>query len=92
MSLKIRLTEDPLRLIRGFFIALAMLEEDDVNTESITFLPPNNACGNITDEDSGDKDQLDMNNLPPSMIQNQVELNIRVNEEDWSLNFEEKIG
>ncbi|KAK9888389.1 hypothetical protein WA026_000640 [Henosepilachna vigintioctopunctata] len=64
--------------------ALAMLEEDDVNTESITLLPPNNACGNITDEDSGDENQLDINNLPSSMIQNQVEVNIRVKEEDWS--------
>ncbi|KAK9886146.1 hypothetical protein WA026_014934 [Henosepilachna vigintioctopunctata] len=35
-------------------------------------------------EDSGDENQLDINNLPPSMIQNQVEVNIRVNEEDWS--------
>ncbi|KAK9888942.1 hypothetical protein WA026_001161 [Henosepilachna vigintioctopunctata] len=61
-----------------------MLEEDGVNTESITLLPPNNACGNITDEDSGDEDQLDMNNLPSRMIQNQVEVNIQVNEEDWS--------
>ncbi|KAK9877992.1 hypothetical protein WA026_020206, partial [Henosepilachna vigintioctopunctata] len=71
---------------RGFSLheALAMLEEDDVNTESITLLPPNNACGNITDEDSGNEDQLDINNLPPSMIQSQVEVNIRVNEEDWS--------
>ncbi|KAK9892471.1 hypothetical protein WA026_020462 [Henosepilachna vigintioctopunctata] len=47
---------------RGFSLheALAMLEEYDVNTKSITLLPPNNGCGNITDEDSGVEDQLDI--------------------------------
>ncbi|KAK9886874.1 hypothetical protein WA026_019132 [Henosepilachna vigintioctopunctata] len=80
------MAEWDIKFARGFSLheALAMLEEDDVNAESITSLPSNNACGNITDEDSSDEDQLDINNLPSSMIQNQEEVNIRVNEEDWS--------
>ncbi|KAK9891702.1 hypothetical protein WA026_016500, partial [Henosepilachna vigintioctopunctata] len=33
-----------------------------------------------------------MNNLPPSMIQNQVDVNIRVNEEDWSSEDEQPLS
>ncbi|KAK9878354.1 hypothetical protein WA026_021662 [Henosepilachna vigintioctopunctata] len=71
------------QVCKGFFIVRS-IEEDNVSTKSIMLLPSNNACENITDEDSGDEDQLDMNNFPSSMIQNQVEVNIRVNEEDCS--------
>ncbi|XP_030757970.1 piggyBac transposable element-derived protein 3-like [Sitophilus oryzae] len=73
------------RFARGFSLheTLAMLEEDEVNADSIMLLPPNNACGNITDEDSGAEDQLDINNLPSSMNESQVEVNIQVTEE-WS--------
>nr|XP_022900637.1 piggyBac transposable element-derived protein 3-like [Onthophagus taurus] len=57
--------------------ALAMLEEDEEmvgRVENITMLPPINACGNLTDEDSGEEDQMSINNLPGSQLQATVEL------------------
>lgn len=68
---------------RGFSLhdALAMIEDEDIEAESITLLPPTNACGNVTDEDSGDEDQVDINNLPGSLMQSSVEINIREQED-----------
>lgn len=61
-----------------------MLEDDEIEADSITLLPPVNACGNVTDEDSGDEDLIDINNLPASQMQSQVEVNTRITDEDWS--------
>ncbi|CAH2016467.1 unnamed protein product [Acanthoscelides obtectus] len=61
-----------------------MIENDDIEAESITLLPPTNACGTITDEDSGDEERLDINNLPGSLMQAEVEVNRNRNEDMWS--------
>lgn len=61
-----------------------MLEDDEIEAESITLLPPTNACGDVTDEDSGDEDYVDINNLPSSQMQNQVELNCVQDTDGWS--------
>ena len=53
--------------------ALSHKNEDD--QIKITVLPPTNATGNITDEDSGDEDSLGtINNLPGSMLLASAEL------------------
>ncbi|KNC24912.1 hypothetical protein FF38_03001 [Lucilia cuprina] len=61
--------------VRGFSLseALALIEDDDMDVDNITIFPPNNACGDITDEDSGDEYYVDINNLPSSVMQNEVE-------------------
>lgn len=61
---------------RGFSLheALAMIEDGEIEASSITLLPPNNACGDVTDEDSGDEDNVDINNLPASQMQSVVEV------------------
>lgn len=51
--------------------------------------PPVNACGGAPDEDSGDEDQMDINNLQASQMQSQVELNSKVTEDEWS--FEDEV-
>lgn len=40
----------------------------------IYMLPPENACGEITDEDSGDENNLAIDNLPPSQLRAPVEI------------------
>lgn len=79
-------TEEDCFCFRGFTLhdALSMLEDDEIEADSITLLPPVNACGNVTDEDSGDEDLIDINNLPASQMQSQVEVNTRITDEDWS--------
>lgn len=55
---------------------LHYLEEDDddmnavtLNSEiNIALMPPTNATGDITDEDSGDEDAMTVNNLPASQL------------------------
>lgn len=37
-------------------------------------LPPDNACGNITDEDSGDEDQFSIDNFPASQLRAPAEI------------------
>lgn len=73
-------------IFRGFSLhdALLMIEEDDIEAESLTLLPPINACEDITDEDSGKEDDFDINNLPPSQIQSQAEVAYRAEQDsDW---------
>ncbi|KAF2887992.1 hypothetical protein ILUMI_18181 [Ignelater luminosus] len=50
-----------------------MMKDDVIETDTITLLPPNNACGNITDKASGKENNVDMNNLPASQIQSPAE-------------------
>ncbi|ESO05729.1 hypothetical protein HELRODRAFT_171397 [Helobdella robusta] len=50
---------------------MMMLEDspDSVPSSGVIFLqPPENACGDITDKDSGDEDILTINNLPASLL------------------------
>ncbi|CAH1995209.1 unnamed protein product [Acanthoscelides obtectus] len=61
--------------------ALTMIEDDGIEADSITLLPPTNACENVTDADSGDEDQLDINNLPGSLMQGEVDINVRKEQE-----------
>ena len=35
---------------------------------NITIFLPNNSCGDVTDEDSGDEDYVDINNSPTSLM------------------------
>ncbi|CAH1968769.1 unnamed protein product [Acanthoscelides obtectus] len=51
------MNEYGVRFAKGFSLheALAIIEDDDIEAESITLLPLINACGNITDKDSGDE-------------------------------------
>ncbi|XP_018578332.1 piggyBac transposable element-derived protein 3-like, partial [Anoplophora glabripennis] len=72
---------------RGFSLneALSMLEDqDDVleQTNDITIFPPQ---GDITDEDSGDENVVEMSNLPASQLQAPAEINLkRYNNDDFS--------
>lgn len=71
---------------RGFSLneALALIEDGDIDVDNITIFLPNNACGDITDEDSGDEDYIDINNLPSSVMQNEVEFVKKINcDSDW---------
>lgn len=57
---------------------MAMLEDDEdlvANVDSITLMPPINACGSITDNDSGEEDHVSVNNLPGSQLQASAEIN-----------------
>lgn len=57
--------------------ALAMLEDDDFEAEKlqeITIFPPDNATGELTDEDSGDEDIMTINNLPGSQLKAPTEI------------------
>lgn len=57
--------------------ALSMAYDDDDVYGSgmdIYLLPPENACGNITDEDSGDENNLDIENLPGNQLRAPVEI------------------
>lgn len=63
-----------------------MIEDDQIDAESITLLPPTNACsGDLTDEDSGDEDLVNINNLPASQMQSKVEVNCLVHPDDKEL-------
>ncbi|KAK4876092.1 hypothetical protein RN001_012514 [Aquatica leii] len=56
---------------------LAELEEDIHGTSAshdIAILPPTNANDNLTDEDSGDEQDLSINNLPASQLLAEAEL------------------
>lgn len=55
------------------------LEEDDIESihseNDIFLLPPTNANDELTDEDSGDEDSVQINNLPASLLRSNAELN-----------------
>jgi DNA excision repair protein ERCC-6 len=55
-----------------------LLEEtDDTDVEGDIFiLPPVNANDELTDEDSGDEDTVDISNLPASMLRTEAELHL----------------
>ncbi|KAK9720494.1 hypothetical protein QE152_g22033 [Popillia japonica] len=76
------MAEYGIRFERGFSLheALAMLEEGDElveNVDSVTIFPPNNACADQTDEDSGEEDSTNLNNLPGTQLQAPAEINLR---------------
>lgn len=54
--------------------AVAEVSEQRIPT-SITIFPPDNANGAITDEDSGEEDDVCIDNLPGSQLRVQAELN-----------------
>lgn len=50
---------------------IELLSEDDesgVDSQEITLFPPTNACGDVTDEDSGDDEGVNLDNLPGSLL------------------------
>lgn len=66
-----------------------MLEDDDEmldNVKEVTVFPPVNACGDITDEDSGEDDVVQIDNLPGTQLcaAAEVELLVRQTEEEFS--------
>lgn len=90
MSLRLKKLEQQIFnycfFFRGFTLheALTMIEDDEVDAEELTLLPPNNACDEVTDEDSGDEDIMDINNLPSSFMRSMVEVACkRKSDEDW---------
>lgn len=67
---------------------LEELQRDDIEIpENIYILPPENANGKITDEDSGEEDNVDLNNLPGGQLRAQVEVELNGDqhneEDDW---------
>lgn len=63
------------------------MEDDDEmldNIKEVTIFPPVNACGNITDEDSGDEDVVRIENLPGSQLRAPAEIKLVVRQtEDY---------
>lgn len=58
-------------------MVLRSLEEDEVDDNAeveIAILTPNNANGNVTDEDSGDEEYVSVNNLPASQLLAEAEI------------------
>ncbi|KAK9679723.1 hypothetical protein QE152_g39766 [Popillia japonica] len=56
---------------------------------NIGILPPNNACDELTNEDSGEEDFVSVNNLPPSQLLANAEIiNADVGESDSDSNPE----
>lgn len=73
--------------------ALAMLEDDDLQNldPTIVLLPPENACGDITDEDSGDENLLEVDNLPASQLRAPAEVVFSRQKEDSDFDEEDDI-
>ncbi|KAF2879647.1 hypothetical protein ILUMI_26525 [Ignelater luminosus] len=56
---------------------LGMLEEnedDNKHSINIAIMPPINTCEILMDEDSGDENDIDINNLPAFQLRAEVEL------------------
>jgi hypothetical protein len=57
---------------------LSLIEEDDGEVDTspanIAILLPVNACDVLTDEDSGEEDNINVNNLPASQLRAEVEI------------------
>ncbi|XP_050296361.1 piggyBac transposable element-derived protein 3-like [Anthonomus grandis grandis] len=49
------------------------IDNEIPSPDAIVILPPTNANGYVTDEDSGDDDQVTMNNLPGSFHNSEAE-------------------
>lgn len=62
-----------------------MIEDEEIDADTITLFPPNNASENLTDEDSGDEDNVEINNLPASQMQSEVEVTAKymVDDQEW---------
>lgn len=61
--------------------ALALLEGDEEIgnlADEITIFPPKNACADITDEDSGAEESVNINNLPALQLQAPAEIRLQV--------------
>ncbi|KAJ4440397.1 hypothetical protein ANN_08538 [Periplaneta americana] len=61
--------------------ALKMIQDDQVaipkgNNISITILSPENGCGNVTDEDSGDENNPTIDNMPGSQLRAETEVTL----------------
>lgn len=81
---------------RGLTLHEALAMIDDVNFPhpgaDITIFPPENACEYITDEDSGDEDNVYPNNLPGSQLRAPAEINLTQQEdEDTGFDAEDHI-
>ncbi|GLH05518.1 Ubiquitin carboxyl-terminal hydrolase 32 [Gryllus bimaculatus] len=65
---------------------LAMLEKDDgvntINGITLSSFPPTNACGDITNEDSGDKNVVHLEILPGSQLRVETEIELFVGSEN----------
>lgn len=46
-------------------------------------MPPTNSCDILTDEDSGDDDDVNVNNLPPSQLRAEAELFEQNSDDEW---------
>ena len=71
---------------------MTMLEDgpDSVSAAGLDIFlqPPDNACADLTDEDSGNEEQLIINNLPPSQLRAVAEVQQR-SEDDSSTDLDE---
>ncbi|KAJ4445905.1 hypothetical protein ANN_12591 [Periplaneta americana] len=73
----------PPKHVWGFSLneALQMIQGDQVaipkcNNISITISSPKNACGNVTDEDSGDENNPTIDNMPGSQLRAETEVTL----------------
>lgn len=57
---------------------ISLLEDGEIESshaeQDVFLLPPENANADLTDEDSGDEDQVNVSNLPPSLLRTEAEL------------------
>ncbi|KAK4883354.1 hypothetical protein RN001_006673 [Aquatica leii] len=71
-------------------VALAL--EENIYTypagTSVVILPPENACGNITDEDSEEEDEVGVNNLPGSQLRAEAEVILPDDSSDFDSNYD----
>ncbi|XP_056648823.1 piggyBac transposable element-derived protein 2-like [Diorhabda sublineata] len=88
----------PIFFYRGLTLneLLQIIEEDDHNEVddeiSLTIMPPKNSCEEVTDEDSGDEDHLDINNLPGSQLLAEAEIFEPKVEEDVNISLSSDSG
>lgn len=66
----------------------AMLEEEDdpeiiaSDRVDLVMMPPDNATGNVTDEDSGPEEEPHLDNLPGSLLRAPAELHMQISDQD----------
>ncbi|XP_045479725.1 piggyBac transposable element-derived protein 2-like [Harmonia axyridis] len=71
------MAEHVIRFERGLTLeqALALIEDESIeNVREVAIFPPINACTEVSDEDSGKEDFLDLNNLPGAQLQAPAEI------------------